>query len=128
MNLCGKNEFCAAQLSDEPVQILAELYQSMVDDPGIIPCIDFDFQPFVLKLVLFGLLIDVPTRILIPAVVYRMNRCNNKDKQALNNLFSIFISQEVVSTNDTVIVLGINIILSEMWNGMDYNNPGLSYD
>lgn len=131
MNLCGNDKFCQSQLTDDPNQLFAELYASAGNyATGTIPCIDIGLPIIYLKAELWNLLLGISTRILIPPILFRMMRCNDDDKQVLNYLFDRYIGWDNVSfpnrTFDTR--LGENIMLSEMWNGMDYNDPGPTYE
>ena len=72
-------------------------------------------------------LADVDLRVFIPPIIYRLNRCNNDDEDALNNFISFYF--DLFNINSTTNVSNIvlqNIILSEMWDGLDPTDPGPS--
>eukprot|EP01084_Bolivina_argentea_P087764 158513_1 len=121
VNKCGDDEFCRKQFdNNNPYESMQLLFNVLTTDQSCVT-IELPITP-VLKQVFFTLLTNFYNRILIPAVVYRMNRCNDNDKNALNYFFNIMLTTNV--TTNMTITLGANILLSEMWNGLDSDDPG----
>jgi hypothetical protein len=70
--------------------------------------------------VAFGsMMMDQRFRTLMPAVIYRFDRCNEEDAMAMNMLFAAFFSPQDLSSNEMLKgwgwVLSENIMYSEMW-------------
>jgi pimeloyl-ACP methyl ester carboxylesterase len=109
MALCGKDPECRARLGDDPAQFLSDLYAKL--DDGHCPEIGLDRAG--LRELLAVLLMYVGIRDYIPALVYRVDRCEQKDIAALDALWSALQELSGGDAGYGSAVLGTHIGLSE---------------
>ncbi|MBN1608105.1 MAG: alpha/beta fold hydrolase [Polyangiaceae bacterium] len=109
MALCGEDPACRARLGDDPAQFLADLYEKL--DAGHCPEIGLDRAG--LRGLLAMLLMYVGVRDYIPSLVYRIDRCEQRDIDALDRLWAAL--QEISGSDAGYgsVVLGTHIGLSE---------------
>jgi pimeloyl-ACP methyl ester carboxylesterase len=107
--LCGKDTVCRSRLGDDPEQFLTDLYAKL--DDGHCPEIGFDRAR--LRELLAMLLMYVGVRDYIPALIYRIDRCEQKDIDALNALWNALAELGGSDAGYSSAVLGTHIGLSE---------------
>eukprot|EP01084_Bolivina_argentea_P205894 351641_1 len=144
---CHENGFCNKLFTELNTTIFDAINVSFTE----LPC----FEPFQNLSAIFGddfvvgllrgafasSLQDIHKRVLIPPMVYRMNRCNKDDQEAvvryllwasgLGALFNMSASSRNASdipnlTNSPA--LYNNIVFSEMWDSFNTSDPGATYE
>jgi pimeloyl-ACP methyl ester carboxylesterase len=90
LSLCAKDEVCASKLGADPAATLARLYAKV--DEGHCPAVTNVVKTPVLKAVFSGFLDDPSKRELIGPIVYRLDRCSEKDAAALTHLFRVLFT------------------------------------
>eukprot|EP01084_Bolivina_argentea_P203269 347199_1 len=121
MTECEQNQFCASQWNGiSPYDAMNNLFYIIDNNNnGVVPCIDYtnSITSQQLRQLFFYLEADFNRRVFIPPIVYRMNRCNQQDVIALNNIFEYFFGDNGLLSNiiNEGNVLGLNILLSEMF-------------
>ena len=128
MDLCANDTLCQGKLASidaNPWAAMGVIFNKI--DAGTICA---DMKPLLTRETLrkkFGKLVEgIYSRSIIPAVIYRINRCAANDVTAIdhmmnytpasistNSLLSLSIDHTVINSN----VLATNIVLSEIWRG-----------
>lgn len=114
MELCAADPECTARLPD-PVGALTELIAMLRRDECIGPNGPISADAVRAD---FGAIIRAEvTRPLLPALVYRLQRCEPSDLEAITNLLTLLRPEEltVPAQLDARTTLGLHIILSELW-------------
>lgn len=122
MEFCGANGFCSSKLGTgaEPWNRATGLIQKLKDGhcPGVLAP-DGMTRHQALRVAFGSMMMDQRFRTLMPAVIYRFDRCNEEDAMAMNMLFAAFFSPQDLSSNEMLKgwgwVLSENIMYSEMW-------------
>lgn len=107
--LCSEDRACAARLSDDPERFLADLYEKLDEDH----CPEIGLDRAGLRQLLATLLMHVGLRDYIPALIYRVDRCDEQDVNALDALWAAL---QIYGGSDSGYgseVLGTHIGLSE---------------
>lgn len=127
MNLCATDALCASKLGADPWAAVTSLFDSL--EAG--HCPEFfaadEIDAASLRSILGTLLMDVETRTYVPAVVYRLSRCDAGDVAAVENLISVFFGSSELTYYDTLgsDALFFNVALSELWPNADAH-PAIS--
>ena len=120
MELCGKDAVCARKMStlaETPSKAL-ELTYRKIDNGEICDGLKDRFDRTTMRRTLAPLLQNRSKRVLIPPLIYRLNRCSEADQKAIEHLFrkpDIDVSNEMdyyVSP-----MLADLILLSELFSG-----------
>jgi hypothetical protein len=123
---CAQDEYCSNKLTHSPSykkgnpsdwvkSIYSRVFSKEKSScPKIVEKMDADF----LKMLLGSLLMSQETRILIPAILYRLDRCNENDVLLLSDF--IERTKEIIAEKPTCpspnsIILQKHIVYSEMW-------------
>ncbi|KAL9642459.1 hypothetical protein ABK040_011027 [Willaertia magna] len=126
LTLCNTSKLdttCHEKLGNDPVQYMLDVFQSVYVN-GTCKTISNKVSSYQMK-ALLGRLIDEPeTRIYIPAVLYRLERCDEDlDVPTVLHLYNVFFGEKAGSsanqqTNVPLMsaVQEKNIIYSEIWN------------
>ena len=123
MERCGADSVCSGKMREiaggDPWQAVEHIF-SLVDQEGLCPA----FAPLdreSLRNLLGGLSADWSRRMLVPATLYRLDRCNTDDQEAIYQLFDgpegSHQSENLKST-----AVRTNIIISELLG------PGIDFD
>ena len=123
MERCAEDSVCAQKMMEiagtEPWQAVEYVF-SLIDQGGLCPAFAI-LDRETLRNLLGGLSADWNQRMLVPAILYRLNRCNAVDQEAIYRLFDgpegSHQSEELKST-----VVRTNIIISELLG------PGINFD
>lgn len=110
---CGKDPFCSARLGPDPWQQLGALEKSL--DEGHCPA--FGLSGEYIKMVFGSLLYSRPILDYLPALTYRLRRCNDGDMQVLSTFFSAL--QEMFEPGDPAAfsnALYEHVLTSELWS------------
>lgn len=85
---CGQDAFCSSKLGADPWATAGTMYQNLATCTGLDPRLDVSaFQRILANLMYFH-----PDRNLVPAIIYRANRCSAADVNALNHLANFFLA------------------------------------
>ena len=116
LNKCLEDQVCKAKLGPSPVAFLESLTKKIrmghCDEVGV----DLDN----LRLMLGAMIQDSSLRQLVPATIYRLDRCNSEDQAALGRLISILTTAREQKLKSPFFkmeskALLYNIDLSERW-------------
>lgn len=126
MDLCGKDVVCGSKLGKDPWKFLGDLFAKA--DTGK-HCTEFftKLPPIQLKMLFSQLLKQFQLRSVIPAIAYRLNRCDQGDLKVLNQFLMLaqFLGaggfmpeggQPGWATNPFSQFLNAHILMSEMWS------------
>jgi len=119
-DLCGEDPLCSSKLGDEPWSLIEELLPML--DEGHCKPKPLSMDGYTFKMILAGMLYYSGVRELVPAAVYRANRCNEDDKAVLLNLYyAIFGDSGVWGASSPYYsyMLGNHITASELWDNDD---------
>ncbi len=83
MDLCGADEFCAEKLGDDPWATLSALYDKLEDGH----CADLRIDRYTLSYLLGWLAWYSPYNAAAPALIYRLDRCDFADMEAIVYMF-----------------------------------------
>ncbi len=123
-DLCGKDKLCSSKLGADPWKFLGDLFAK--SDSGQ-HCKEFFLKlpPIQLKMLFAQLLKQFQLRSVIPAIAYRLNRCDAGDLKVLNQFlylaqflgagFMPETSQPGWAPNPFSQFLNAHILMSEMW-------------
>ena len=131
MDICEGDSVCDEKLgsiAESPWDAVAQVFDRI--DRGDL-CDSFaEIDRTTLRQMLGIMEMDWFSRVLIPPTIYRLNRCDESDVGALENLFYYLLGAykqamaedwvDVYHLNSDV--LGFEVILSEMWSGRDYDS------
>lgn len=121
MTLCGQDPFCSSVFNGKnPYAVMDSMYSAV--RAGKHKCgNELQITQTQLASRLSMVLTDFDLRVLIPPVVFRMERCSAADVDALKQFFGFINEVHMQMKDDTSMlrVLGDNILLSEMWYGTD---------
>jgi len=130
MDVCRDDSTCKAKMDtiNPEEQTTQEAMMSVLNKMDVTPC-NFGYGPFPkadTQALLTTMLMDFYARIMIPPVLYRLNRCNASDKTALKNMVDnlygmhgkkldgFFVTEDEMKSNS---VLYYNIVFGELWFG-----------
>lgn len=117
---CGQDRFCSGKVGPDPWDALGRLYDKLATGycPGVLShgIEKADLQHFL------GDLLSVPgsdqdSRKLVPAVIYRLNRCSASDAAVLAHALSKYVAPDAAaeSASEGSSILALNIGISEGW-------------
>ncbi|MFC1850528.1 alpha/beta hydrolase [candidate division CSSED10-310 bacterium] len=115
---CGRDDRCSSKLGADPWQVVADLLDLF--EAG--HCQELNLNRSQLKVVLAGMLFYEGIRELIPALVYRLRRCNQNDQEVYEHLYEMMYGQGGVwgyGPPASSTLLGYHIALSELWDNDD---------
>lgn len=109
--LCAQAEACTDKLGPDPLAFFDETYAALTK--GSCPMLGVGLDTW---RVIFGVsLMDYNLRNWLPAIVYRLNRCSDADKDAIGTLLNeVFIGGEGVPRTSSI--LQLHVLLSEFWS------------
>ena len=113
---CARDAFCAGKLGADPVAVADRVFANLPQH-----CPEANLDRFELRTFFAVLLMTYwEERTLIPAVIYRLDRCNDADVAALRYLDRVLNRPSAPSTYDRLHsrVLALNIGLSEFYDGL----------
>jgi pimeloyl-ACP methyl ester carboxylesterase len=111
MGLCADDTECARRLNDDPWGFLGALYEKL--DDGHCPAAGL--QRVSLRQLLGLMLMYVGLRDYIPAVLYRLDRCDERDVEALEALYHFMEVATTVDDEYSSQVLATHIGVSELF-------------
>ncbi len=121
MNRCGNNTFCQGKLSTDTNKYVADVYEKVFMNAtckSLAP--EYNVTADELRYTLGVLLTKPGVRELIPAILYRLNRCDaDLDVPTLQHFFDV---TRVMMPTPTCVplssdILFNNIVFSELWSG-----------
>ncbi|NLH51175.1 MAG: lysophospholipase [Myxococcales bacterium] len=125
MDTCATDATCAEKLGTidaDPWTALGKVYEKI--DAGDLCLALGDVDRTLLREGLGLLETDYFLRVVIPSVIYRLNRCAPKDVLALNNLLTILEGKKKIITDPDKLAsdytLGTSIILAELYGDTTY--------
>ncbi len=129
LDLCGQDELCASKLGKTPWKLLGDLY-SKLEDKKHCPNFTQKVAPLQLRSLFAVLLRQVQMRAVIPALIYRLDRCSPADEIVLSKIINLmqylggglmpnpgvdglpkFATAKTFSE-----LLNAHILMSEMWS------------
>jgi hypothetical protein len=124
---CGADEFCSRYLGkgDAPYQTVVELHKKV--DAGHCPLPDGASSSDRIARVSGDMLTDASLRMLLPAFIYRLDRCNDEDRAFVLTVLSFlkFLQEsrnpDIPQDNDDL--LKKNIVYSEMYTAAPLDDP-----
>ena len=125
LDLCGEDDFCSSKLGKDPWKRLKNLYTKL-KDKNHCPNFTKKLPPSQLPMLFSALLRQVQIRAAIPAVIYRLDRCDPADELVLNKFLQLMqymgggmlpdsASPKFAAAKPISQVLNVHILLSEMW-------------
>ena len=117
---CQADALCASKLGPDPWgtvgQVFADVSQGSC--PGLTTLVGAGNEHEYLRYTLGVLLMDVWTRAFLPAVVYRVNRCNADDEAAVEQLLLLLFGDAQPSIYDQLMSYALfnHVALSELWD------------
>ena len=123
LKLCDNDAFCSDKIGGDAEGYLQNLYALLENDH----CPALDLPREDLQFITGAAVSERSLRALLPAIMYRMTRCNEKDIEALSHFLDAFDNEdfeddesmedelEIVSLPESI-GLTLNIINSEMWD------------
>eukprot|EP00644_Phytophthora_capsici_P019187 jgi/Phyca11/132410/e_gw1.161.9.1 len=118
--LAGTIKHLITQFDKDPESPCPVIVNSLYNDPGTDSSSATEAEPasFALRRVLGTMLSDSDLRTLLPPVVYRLNRCADKDLDILNRVIQVledFMTTKAEDENYQSLLLFYVIMFSEMW-------------
>lgn len=117
LRLCTEDSFCSEKLPD-PKATLANLYDKL--NAG--HCYMLGLTVEVLQLTFDYLSYYYPVRDVIPALIYRLDRCDSDDMDAIIFFFDALFGSKKSSSKDFSTVLFYNETFSELWEHARFAN------
>jgi pimeloyl-ACP methyl ester carboxylesterase len=111
---CGADAGCAARLGPDPAARGREIFDRIEDGH----CAAAGLDRAILRQVFAGLIFfSWDERVLVPAVLHRLDRCRPRDVTALQNFAEVVLSPRPITIYDRLQapLLGLHIGLSELW-------------
>lgn len=137
LDLCGEDDFCSSKLTKDPWKMLGALY-TKIQDKGHCPNFTKKVTPLQMRMLFSALLRQVQMRAAIPAIIYRLNRCDPADEVVLSKVLNLMqylgggLMPMPVDPQGTLPkyavgktfseLLNAHILMSEMWT-----DPAPSY-
>jgi pimeloyl-ACP methyl ester carboxylesterase len=122
LDLCGQDDVCSSKLGADPWSRLGSLLDSMAAGH----CTGGGITPSLVRTLFAYLLYWSRTNVVVPAAIYRLERCDSEDRQAIVNLTSyLFGDGGSFDLESYSILLQHHIQLSEMWNHPDFDGVAL---
>ncbi len=128
LRLCSEDAFCSAKLPD-PEGTMRELWRKMDEENH---CAETGYTSLLTKQVIDQLVYYWPYHDMVPALIYRLDRCNADDAEAVVNLFYAIFgggkgagvkaddwSIDQLSFSD---VLFFNETFSELWDYPEFSS------
>jgi pimeloyl-ACP methyl ester carboxylesterase len=118
VRLCGADPICSGKLGADPWAVVARVFDEV--DAGACPAFSALFEPGTARRMLrhvLGALLQVwDLRPFVPAVVYRLDRCDEADVAALGRLTSFLLDGRPTAYDLRASpVVGRHVGLSELW-------------
>ncbi|MCO4763173.1 MAG: alpha/beta fold hydrolase [Myxococcales bacterium] len=121
LKLCGEDTFCSSKLGKDPWKKLGDLYTKLETGKHC-PSFTQNVGPIQLRSLLSGLLRQFQFRAVIPALIYRLNRCDKGDEAVLTKVLYLmqymgggFMPNYAVGKTFSEL-LNAHILMSEMWS------------
>ncbi len=121
LGYCATDTLCASHLGSDPWATAGQVFDDVAQGscPGYSALVDPGTERLYLRWAL-GFLIRIEIyREIIPAILHRLNRCDDDDVLAVEHLLTTMFSWEnYIAPSEALssAVLGMNIGLSEMWS------------
>ncbi|MFO0750686.1 MAG: alpha/beta fold hydrolase [Myxococcota bacterium] len=117
MDLCAADPVCGDKLGRHPWERLGALLRAVADGHCAALTEPWGLDAFGVGSLLANMLMNVETRTYIPAIVYRLDRCDAADVAALEHLLTVIFGDAEVGYYDTLgsDALFYNVALSELW-------------
>jgi pimeloyl-ACP methyl ester carboxylesterase len=125
LQMCAEDAYCSGKMAD-PETVLVELLDKL--DSGHCPSLGIDRQ-FVVEVIDY-LTYYHPHHAVIPAFIYRVDRCDAGDVDAIVHFYNeLFGGKKSLSGNSFSYVLFYNEVSSELWEYPDFadNSELLDY-
>lgn len=120
LELCGKDPICdqkMAAIASDPAAAMEAVFEKL-DQGQLCPELEVDLDRTRLRIKLSKMLQNWSGRILVPALIYRLNRCSDSDRQAILNLFNRSAPLPPEGLDPYVApMLADYVALSEMYGG-----------
>lgn len=117
---CGQDDYCAAKMGKSPLALVQHAFDRIYSHHHCTAMGDYQYYiPYVMT----SLLYYHPYHAALPAIAYRLNRCESQDVGALYNLLNMVYGEE--STYQDLgegysSTLYNNVVYSEMWEHPDW--------
>lgn len=118
---CMADPFCAAKFPDGVETTLTNLLDKLGDGH----CKVLNMTPDVMRYILNYLNFYHPLHSMIPAAIYRLDRCTEDDAWAFYNMYRVLFGDDgsiIDTTGSWSMVLNFNISYSELWNTDEWEN------
>jgi pimeloyl-ACP methyl ester carboxylesterase len=120
--VCAADAFCSSKLGTDPWTKLGDVLEAM--DQGHCAQLGLPRQ-YISLLFAYALYYD-PINAAVPAVLYRLERCDPQDRAAIAAFFDFQFGQGGVwDINSYSILLQHHVTFSEMWNHPDFEGVDL---
>jgi pimeloyl-ACP methyl ester carboxylesterase len=121
MELCTSDPYCSAKLGNDPTALIKDLYQRLDEGYCLAPN---GIDTRMVKSYFWQMLYYTPYNALMPALIYRMDRCNDADKEALTYFHNTYFGREGVfgaatPSEEFSVPLYWNVSWSELWATAD---------
>ncbi len=129
MDACAEDSTCAAKLGTiaaDPWAAVGEIFDQIDNDEFCPALAMWGIDRPTVRLILGYMEMDSLVRVLIPPLIYRANRCNAADVEAINNLLNVLFGKGGYFTPDDYLddfddldasyTLGTLVLLSELWD------------
>ena len=121
-DLCATDAVCSAKLGPDPWQRLGDVLDAL--DQG--HCASLGMPRRYFSLLLAYALYYAPMNAVVPALVYRLERCDPEDRAALASVFDFYFGEGGVwDLAFYSILLQHHITFSEMWDHPDFDGVDL---
>lgn len=120
---CGADETCAAKLGDDPWARLGEVLEAMRGGHCTASGLSADAVRVVFAYALYSNLLAT----LLPATVYRLERCEPEDADAVYSLYEfLFGDGGAWDIESYSVLLQHHVMFSEMWDHPDFEGVDLA--
>jgi len=106
---CGKAPACASHFKGSPANAIKQTLKKMESGH----CSALKLTPAMVKMVLTGMTFAAPSRVLVPALAYRIDRCDDRDIAVIARTLTTYLAATNSKSYSTV--LHNHIALSEMY-------------
>ncbi len=127
LDLCGKDEICSTKLGSEPIDFTRKLF-SKIEKGHCSAELGYSLNSQDVSGMIVQMMYSTQINWLVPSVLYRLDRCEQKDTEALSNLINIIFGggmKRMGESRDMSDVLYANVVLSEMWTHPDFDLDNL---
>jgi len=109
LKLCSEDTFCRSKLGDDPVSKALEILEGLKDA-------ECGLSYNETRTTLETFVDNYYSLQLIPSLLYRINRCNDSDKEIVSFFLNLIYSQDKTKQFKNSSTLFYNIMLSEQWD------------